>query len=225
MKKKIFFEDFDSLYYFHGSTQGWEMSGLHFHKQYEIIMFMSEGAKLEIGNRIYEVGKGDIFFINNKEYHRTIGQRGMAYERYVLMFDPEIIKQISDTLDYDLLLLFEPQPGDGARRLHLTDRNLERTEEMLAAIEQEISKDAGDRHNQLQLKLKLIELLNMLDSMCGEFYGKKKENIKEPEGEKVNEESSFSYRERTEQIKKYIAEHVEERLNLDEIADRFYINR
>lgn len=225
MKKKIFFEDFDSLYYFHGSTQGWEMSGLHFHKQYEIIMFMSEGAKLEIGNRIYEVGKGDIFFINNKEYHRTIGQRGMAYERYVLMFDPEIIKQISDTLDYDLLLLFEPQPGDGARRLHLTDRNLERTEEMLAAIEREISKDAGDRHNQLQLKLKLIELLNMLDSMCGEFYGKKEENIKEPEGEKVNEESSFSYRERTEQIKKYIAEHVEERLNLDEIADRFYINR
>ena len=66
MRKKVFFEEFGSLYYFHGTTQGWKMQGFHFHKQYEIILFMSEGAKLEIKNRIYHTKPGDIFFINSR---------------------------------------------------------------------------------------------------------------------------------------------------------------
>ena len=225
MKKKIFFEDFDSLYYFHGSTWNWEMKGMHFHKQYELLLVMSEGMRLEIGNRIYEVGKGDLFFINNKEYHRMVGQKGAAYERYVLMFDPEIIRKLSEILDYDFTELFDPPAGDGAVRLHLSDGNLRKTEELLGEVEQEISKDSGDRHNRLQLKLKLIELLNTMDSLYEKFYGKGMEETGVVENTSDEDVSPVPYRERIEQIKKFIADHVEERLNLDEIADRFYINR
>ena len=74
MKKKVFFEEFESLYYFHGSTQNWKMQGFHVHKQYEIILFLCDGAILEIKNRIYNTKAGDIFFINSTEYHRTEGK-------------------------------------------------------------------------------------------------------------------------------------------------------
>ena len=238
MKKKLFFEDFDTLYYFHGASPSWEMAGMHLHKQYEVILFMSEGVKLEIGSRVYEVGKGDIFFINNKEYHRAVVQKGETYERYVLMFDPEFIGRIADALDSDPLLLFEMNSDEDGRRLRLTDRNLERTEALLGEIERGISKGPEDPHNRLHLKLKMLELLNMLDALCEEFYGKKQNREGDaekdapergkPDGDtegSAGENTEFRYRERTEQIKKYIAEHVEERLNLDEIADRFYINR
>ena len=86
MKERVFFEEFESLYYFHGSTQNWAMQGFHFHNQYEIILFLNDGALLEIGDRVYHVMKGDLFFINNREYHRTSGAEGKEYNRYVLMF-------------------------------------------------------------------------------------------------------------------------------------------
>ena len=79
MKERVFFEEFESLYYFHGSTQNWSMQGFHFHNQYEIILFLSDGALLEIGDRVYRVMKGDLFFINNREYHRTSGAEGQEY--------------------------------------------------------------------------------------------------------------------------------------------------
>ena len=53
MKKKVFFEEFDSIYYFDGISRNWKMEGLHVHNQYEIILFMSDDVGLEIGNRIY----------------------------------------------------------------------------------------------------------------------------------------------------------------------------
>ena len=69
MKKKVFFEEFDSIYYFDGISRNWKMEGLHVHNQYEIILFMSDDVGLEIGNRIYKVGKGDIFFIPSGQIH------------------------------------------------------------------------------------------------------------------------------------------------------------
>ena len=50
MKERVFFEEFDSLYYFHGSSENWAMQGFHFHNQYEIILFLTDGALMEIGN-------------------------------------------------------------------------------------------------------------------------------------------------------------------------------
>ena len=95
MKERVFFEEFESLYYFHGSTQNWSMQGFHFHNQYEIILFLSDGALLEIGDRVYRVMKGDLFFINNREYHRTSGAEGQEYNRYVLMFEPELLEPMT----------------------------------------------------------------------------------------------------------------------------------
>ncbi len=76
MKERVFFEEFESLYYFHGSTQNWSMQGFHFHNQYEIILFLSDGALLEIGDRVYRVMKGDLFLLTTGNTTAPAGRRG-----------------------------------------------------------------------------------------------------------------------------------------------------
>lgn len=77
MKKKVFFEEFDSIYYFDGISRNWKMEGLHVHNQYEIILFMSDDVGLEIGNRIYKVGKGDIFLLITGNTTERLEKRGL----------------------------------------------------------------------------------------------------------------------------------------------------
>lgn len=228
MKKKVFFEEFDSLYYFHGSSQRWEMQGQHFHKQYEIILFLSDGARLEIGERLYDLKKGDIFFINNKEYHRTIGKEGAEYQRYVLMFEPEVIAPLSKAFDYNFMALFEGYQGDIVKRMNLSEQNLRQVEERMRGVEQCISMDIKDENNKVRLKLSLLELLTLLNVLFESFADISAEEAAAAEtafwtGETVGE--PVPYRDRIEQIKKYIAAHVEEKLELDDIADHFYMSR
>jgi len=97
-KSKIFFEQFEALYYFHGSSQNWEMTNFHVHDQHEILLFLSHGSSLEIGNRLYLPKPGDLFFINHKEYHRTRGVPGKLYERYVLQFAPAFLRRFPPLL-------------------------------------------------------------------------------------------------------------------------------
>lgn len=223
MKKKVFFEEFDSLYYYHGASQNWHMTGLHFHNQYEIILFMSDGVELEIGNRIYKVKKGDIFFINNKEYHRTMGKEGETYSRYVLMFEPEIVMQLTQAFDYNFTALFEELKEDIVNRMHLSAQNLKLIERKMNQIEQSISGSMEIVNNKIQLKLNLLDLLNTLDMLFRSFVDVGRgEMFTETE---ISDDSLIPYRDRIEHIKKYIALHVEENLNLESIADYFYMNR
>lgn len=223
MKKTVFFEEFDSIYYYYGTTKNWNMKGMHFHRQYEIILFMTEGVRLEIGNRVYNPGKGDIFFINNKEYHRSEGKEN--YTRYVLMFEPELLLQMTEAFDYDFTGLFEEVGEDIVNRLHLSEENLAKIEHKMRKVEQAIAQDMENIHNKIHLKLCMLDLMNTLDAMHSLFS-------KTPEGwiegvsctDEMNE-NVVPYRDRVEQIKRYIGAHIEEKLELDDIAGHFYMNK
>ena len=41
MRQEGFYEEFHSFYYYSGSTRSWKMKGLHIHKEYELLLFMS----------------------------------------------------------------------------------------------------------------------------------------------------------------------------------------
>lgn len=225
MKERVFFEEFDSLYYFHGSTQNWAMQGFHFHKQYEIILFLSDGALLEIGNRTYNVKAGDIFLLNNKEYHRTSGAVGKPHNRYVLMFDPEIfLSGCSEIFDYEFDEFFEHRPENFVHRLHLSEENLKKIEKLFLNIEREIN-EGEEKAEQVKLRLGILNLIVELSEMYRFFLKGQKVTSKENKIQETEFKDPILYRERIEQIKKYIVEHVNEKLELDDIAKEFYMNR
>ena len=228
MKERVFFEEFESLYYFHGSTQNWAMQGFHFHNQYEIILFLNDGALLEIGDRVYHVMKGDLFFINNREYHRTSGAEGKEYNRYVLMFEPELLEPMTKAFGYDFTMFFENRGDDFVHRLYLEGENLKRVERLLAKIETNIGSGSSEEAS-VKIRLSILELITAINEMY-KFFMKEKHTAADSEEQKWKEEDGkfrdpILYRERVEQIKKYITAHVEEKLDLDEIAGKFYMNR
>jgi AraC-like DNA-binding protein len=229
MKERVFFEEFESLYYFHGSSENWAMQGFHFHNQYEIILFLSDGVLMEIGNRTYHAKAGDLFLINNKEYHRTSGGPDKAYHRYVLMFEPELLLHLEEAFHYDFTMFFENRPDPFLHRLHLGGANFEKVEKLFEKIEQSIHSDhRGSIESSVRIKLSILELIVSVNEMY-QFFMEKEKSKTLLDYEATCEPQEFKdpvlYRERIEQLKKYIASHVEERLDLHEISRKFYMNR
>ncbi len=233
MKERVFFEEFESLYYFHGSTQNWAMQDFHFHNQYEIILFLSDGATLEVGSRLYHANTGDLFLLNNKEYHRTSGAAGKPHNRYVLMFEPELLQHMEGIFEYDFAMFFENRPGNFIHKLHLTETSLAKVEKLFNKIEENINAGKEDRAK-VKLKLSILELIVTINEMY-EFFMKEQE-IQESRKEtpqksknqgipKIEFKVPVLNRERIEQIKKYISTHVEEKMELEDIAGKFYISR
>ena len=209
------FEEFDSIYYYHGSTQNWSMKGFHFHKQYEIILFLNDGATLEVENCVYPVQKGDLFLINNKEYHRTCGVEGKDYARYVLMFDPEMLSSMKDAFQYDFKEFFEQRRENFMHKLSLEGENLAKIERLFLEVEQY----AGEKNDpvvKVNLKLTILRLLIAVNEMYHFLVYDGNENVL-LEQESVDFESPVLYRERIEQIKN--SDDYEEFLNSDEAVN------
>lgn len=256
MRQEGFYEEFHSFYYYSGSTRSWKMKGLHIHKEYELLLFMSGGASIRIGSRMYQTRPGDLFLINNREYHKTEGAEGAAYSRYVLMFDPDWILGLEPALGYRFSRLFEDRE-EGGVRLHLSGGTLEQVIRQMERIEG-YSRRREDEAGQVLLKLCILELLVKLDefshsleagrrrlgelreSRMGEGRpgagrrqgpggrqrrGPRAGQWHEPGGRQRHEPGARHHpRERVEQIKTYVRDHVDERLDLEDIARQFYIS-
>ena len=161
MRQEGCYEEFHSFYYYSGSTRSWKMKGLHIHKEYELLLFMSGGASIRIGSRMYQTRPGDLFLINNREYHKTEGAEGAAYSRCVLMFDPDWILGLEPALGYRFSRLFEDRE-EGGVRLHLSGGTLEQVIRQMERIEG-YSRRREDEAGQVLLKLCILELLVKLD--------------------------------------------------------------
>ena len=249
MRQEGFYEEFHSFYYYSGSTRSWKMKGLHIHKEYELLLFMSGGASIRIGSRMYQTRPGDLFLINNREYHKTEGAEGAAYSR-ILGLEP--------ALGYRFSRLFEDRE-EGGVRLHLSGGTLEQVIRQMERIEG-YSRRREDEAGQVLLKLCILELLVKLDEFsrsleagggdgwenCGRAgWGKDGREaggeVGRKPGSSVGRESGSGMgrepgtitrkqgtalpdRERVEQIKSYVREHIDERLDLEDIARQFYIS-
>ena len=79
----------------------------------------------------------------------------------------------------------------------------------------------------MRVKLSILELIASVNEMYQFFMEKEKSKAVLEFEEKSEEEfkDPVLYRERIEQLKKYITAHVDERLDLNEISGRFYMNR
>ncbi|MCL2375981.1 MAG: AraC family transcriptional regulator [Defluviitaleaceae bacterium] len=229
-KEKIFFEEFESLYYFHGSSQNWGMQDFHVHDQHEILLFLSSGSTLEVGNRRYVAKAGDMFLLNSKEYHRTKGAAGKPYERYVLQFEPELFREISKAFGYNFAMYFEGRPADFIHKIHLSEANLARVEQLFAKIERNIINESKDNNIMVKLKLSILELLVTINELY-EFLIKEKANSADGfenddafQVEAGKTKNLITQRGLIEQIKRYVKENREEKLGLNEIAQKFFMS-
>lgn len=220
MKDYVFYEDLGPLYFFKGSSQNWQMDAFHFHSSFEVLLFMSENATMQIQNRVYKVEKGDLFLVNGNEYHRTIGLKNQPYKRYVLMFEPEEYRKIGTALGCDLLKFFEDRPDNFIHKINLDGDNL------LTVIQQlnEIEVLYTTPSSQAALRLRIAEFLMTVQELFGFFV---RNTGKAVYREVSVDNLAFVDKEqsRISSIKRYIEEHIDEKLTLEMISSTFYVNK
>ncbi|MBR5527775.1 MAG: helix-turn-helix transcriptional regulator [Clostridia bacterium] len=84
------------LIYHHSLSTGSEPEffTLHTHSVSELMFFVHGSAKQMVEGKMYTLHKNDLVYVKPSVYHRVDPDLSAEYERYVLMFDPEIIKGI-----------------------------------------------------------------------------------------------------------------------------------
>ena len=78
-------------------ANGADLFTLHTHSVSELMFFVKGKADQMVEDRIYELHKNDLVYVRPTVHHRVDPDLSVDYERYVLMFDPEIIKDIPHT--------------------------------------------------------------------------------------------------------------------------------
>ena len=232
-KGKIFFEEFEPLYYFHGSSHNWGMQDFHIHDQHEIFLFLNSGSTLEVGNRRYVAAAGDMFLLNSKEYHRVRGAAGASHERYILQFEPELFTGISEAFGYNFAVNFEDRSENFIHKIHLSEANLARVEQHFAKIERNIINENKNENVMVKLKLSILELLVTINELYEFLIKEQAVGTEDPEYfedsaafkvEAGKTKNLTTQRGQIEQIKKYIKDNREDKLGLNEIARKFFMS-
>lgn len=100
--------------------QAEETMGIHIQDFYEVYYSVAGGEQFQIDDCVYELGAGDIFFINQMESHRFSKVERRTHERIVLLIHPEYLAQLS-TVQTDLSICFSSQEMPLKNKITLTE--------------------------------------------------------------------------------------------------------
>ncbi len=73
----------------------WHMQNNHFHDGYEVLLSLTDAGKIFIEDKTYPLEKGTLMFLKDTTLHRTIAEKDVFYERYVVHFSRETLENIS----------------------------------------------------------------------------------------------------------------------------------
>lgn len=241
-KKMIIHEEFESLYYYHGKSLNWYKQAYHTHDQYEIILFLTDGAELEIEERLHHCKRGDLFCINRNVMHRSCCAG--VYDRYVLMMAEEWVEPYTEAFGYDFAGLFT-NDGTGSK-LSLSEENMDYVIRAFDEVEACISNNTAIDSNLVELKLKILGLINRIAQLSLALEPKEDSAFRaESSGEETIPETSRGHwpaeasapeaghesvvfaeeaADRLSEIKDYIIEHIDDQLRVKNIAEHFELS-
>ena len=93
---------------------------IHVHNFYGVYYSVAGGVQFQIEDRVYELGPGDIFFINQLEGQGLPKINQQAHERIILLIHPEYLAQLS-TVQTDLSLCFTYREMPFEHKITLTE--------------------------------------------------------------------------------------------------------
>lgn len=145
---------------FEGSGQREEEEGffLHSHDCLELNYAVRGTGTYLIGGRHYPIRQGDLFVINNCEYHMAANQGGLVLK--VIIFNTGMVWQNNSTLDYKYLQTFFEWKSNFRHRFSAEDPMVGHIATIFYELEREWSqKETG---YQLVIKALLLKILALL---------------------------------------------------------------
>ena len=130
---------------------------MHRHFCLEINYCLHGGGFYEIGDQTYPIESGDLFIINDLEYHRAINETG-DMQLLVLVFNGDFL--LSDGEDYALIRAFYEWKAGFKRRIAADARIVQEVAALMLELNQEWQqKEVGYRMVVKALMLKLLAIL------------------------------------------------------------------
>jgi len=193
----------------HQIDESYTMNSLHFHNVFEIYFAQTGGLHFFVDNRIYPVEKNDLFIFNHTDLHRIGIAPDTHYERYLIVFNPDYIVDMS-TSSTDLLECFLKRDPRFNHKAHLSN---EQVEQYLSLHSKASSHTDRTQYGEdILAKLALVEILIFVNCIYKDNPG-------------YNPECTDAGYSKIKPVLNYILENLHEKLTLDQLAHHFYINK
>ena len=191
---------------FHLQSSAGAKVDYHYHEFCKLLLLISGRGGYVVDGQRYLLQPGDMVLIGSRSAHRPELEEDSGYERIIIYISPEFLQQ-SSTADCDLMDLFSAQHG---HVLRLKEAERKKVFAMAAALEKELSGDDYGREI-----LSNTDLLRLLVEIGRQQRRKDAQNPLPvmPQNPRVLEWMH------------YIDRHLAEDLDMDSLAERFYISK
>ena len=191
---------------FHLRTERTAAVDYHYHEFCKLLLLVSGRGSYVVDGQRYLLQPGDAVLIGSRSVHRPELEQDIPYERIIIYIAPEFLSRAS-TEDCDLTQIFSGQQGH-VLRLRQTGRG--RVFDLAAELEKELSREGYGR--ELLSSWALLRLLVEL----GRHLCRQDSQLPQP----VMPQNS-----RILDIMRYLDTHLAEDLDIDTLAEGFYISK
>jgi len=191
---------------FHLRSESGEKVDYHYHEFCKLLLLVSGQGSYFVDGKRYLLNAGDIVLIGSRSVHKPELLENVAYERIIIYVSPEYLQKMS-TADCDLHALFS---GEKGHVLRLKEQRRRAVFALASKLEQDLSKDAFGRSvlSQADLLYLLVELGRALEDPAA--------NLPRP---------SVPQNRRVLEIMEYLDENLAEQIDIDRLAERFFISK
>ena len=183
-------------------NETWNMSRLHFHDHYEIMLPLTSPGNIFVNDQVYPLQRGTLYLIGENTLHRTMAEGFHA--RYILHINHKSLVELS-TPQTDFTQLTQ----DSFRRAVLDVEEMTEIIELFQALER--NKNDGTFGSDIRQTVALLNLLIRIAPALNAATA----------GEAIRNKDFL----RVVPILDYIRENLSEPLSLDQIASQFYISK
>ena len=191
---------------FHLRSEQAETVECHYHEFCKLLLLVSGKGNYMIEGHRYALQPGDVVFVGSRSVHQPEMESGTVYERIIIYISPDFLEKAS-VGDCNLEELFS---GEHSHVLRLKENDRRRVYTMAASLEKEMSGEAYGR--ELLSNVALLRLLVELGR-----------NMRQKDAQKP--EPMLPKNPRVLEMMRYIDLHLTEDLDIDALAETFYISK
>lgn len=191
---------------FHLRSQGGAKVDFHYHEFCKILLLVSGQGGYAVDGKRYRLSAGDIVLIGSHSIHKPELSEKSAYERIIIYVSPDYLQRMSAP-SCDLLSLFL---GEKGHVLRLKEQRRKNVFALAAALERDLATDAfgGAVLSQADLLQLLVEL--------GRSMRDRHADLPQP---------SMTENRRVLEIMDYLDRNLSEDIDIDRLAERFFISK
>ena len=191
---------------FHLRSESGEKVDFHYHEFCKLLFLVSGQGSYFVDGKRYLLSAGDLVLIGSRSVHKPEMADGSTYERIIIYISPDYLQQMS-TQDCDLLSLFS---GSHGHVLRLKEQRRKAVFSLVSKLERDLSQEAFGRTilSQADLLHLLVELGRSMEDSAT--------NLPRP---------SVPENRRVVEIMEYLDRNLAEEIDMDALAERFFISK